>query len=151
MSRKLDDLHPDVAAAARRALARLKVEGVEVCVTDTLRTEAEQLALYAQGRQGLAEINDLRARAGMRPIGEAEARQIVTKLDGKPVPLGKGRSVHQFGRALDVVPFDHGRAIWPAPSDPRWKPIAAAFEAEGFEWGGRWADFPDYPHYQQGA
>ena len=143
MSRRLEDLLPRVAAAAARALADLKAQGVLVSVTSTLRTQAEQAALYAQGREPLEEVNKKRAIAGMRLIGQAENKYTVTNADGV-----KHKSNHQGGTALDVVPEYDGRPVWPPAHDERWAQIAGVFKQYGFEWGGDWKDFPDLPHYQ---
>lgn len=148
MSTKLADLKPEAAAAAARAIADLKARGVPHVVTYTLRTYAEQAALYAKGRQPLAVVNCLMHDAGLPSISEGE-NNIVTQCDGKRIAEGgKGRSPHQLGTALDVVPLGENGPIWPAPGDPRWKQIAQSFKEQGFEWGGDWPDFPDYPHYQ---
>lgn len=156
MSTKLEDLAPMTCAAALKALAELKSKGIQVVVTYTYRTEAEQGALFAQGRRPLAEVNALRKKAGLYEIKEylgkdkkvhSDNEYTVTKCDGV-----RSKSAHQTGRALDVVPdLDPGegsRPGWPAPADPRWGKIAAVFKAHGFEWGGDWKTFPDFPHYE---
>ena len=148
MSTKLEDLTPATQGAAAKAIADLNTRGVKFAVTYTLRTYAEQAALYAQGRQPLPVVNCMRHDAGLPPITEGD-NNIVTQCDGKRVSEGgKGRSPHQLGTALDVVPTVNGNPIWPINSDQRWKDIAKSFKANGFEWGGDWTDFPDYPHYQ---
>lgn len=143
MSRRLEDLLPRVAAAAARAMSDLKARGVPAVVTSTLRTEAEQAALYAQGREPLEEVNKKRAIAGMRLLAPAENKYTVTNADGV-----KYKSNHQGGTALDVVPEYDGRPVWPPAHDERWTQIAGVFKKHGFEWGGDWKDFPDLPHYQ---
>ena len=149
MTTSIDALDPPAAAAARRALADLDAREIPHVVTSTLRTLAEQRALYAQGRETLAAVNVLRADAGLPPIPDAENRYTVTNANGTSVALGgTGRSPHQLGRALDVVPLGPHGPEWPDSKDPRWEDIANSFEREGFEWGGRWVDFPDRPHYQ---
>ena len=148
MSTKLEDLAPAAKSAARSALAELVASNVPHAVTYTLRTYAEQAALYAQGRQPLITVNTLRGKAGLPSISEGD-NNIVTQCDGVRISEGgKGRSPHQLGTALDVVPLGPNGPIWPALSDPRWKQIASILKAHGFEWGGDWTDFPDYPHYQ---
>ena len=118
-------------------------------MTYTLRTAQEQAALYAQGRKPLVEVNEERNVAGMAPIGEEENSYVVTQCDGIPTAQGgHGRSPHQLGTAIDVVPRGDAGPIWPPHGDTRWLPIAQAFKAQGFEWGGEWTDFPDDPHYQ---
>jgi hypothetical protein len=153
MSKSLDTLLPAPRAAALRALERLKAAGVQCVVTDAYRTAAEQAALYAQGRESLGGVNAKRSAAGMPPLPPADNGYCVTRCNGIQVALGgTGRSAHQLGKALDVVPdldpSERERPAWPPLADPRWGVIAAAFEAEGFEWGGRWADMPDAPHYE---
>ena len=143
MSRSISDLKPRVTAAAARALADLSSRGVKVVVTSTLRTEAEQAALYAQGRGPLDAVNAKRKAAKMHAITESENKYTVTNADGV-----KHKSNHQGGAALDVVPEQGGRPVWPPASDPRWKQIAGVFKKYGFEWGGDWKDFQDLPHYQ---
>jgi len=165
VSDELWKLTPDAQAAAESALADLRANGTQVVVTCTLRTAEEQYALWCQGRKSLNEVNEARARAGMRPILEYLGRDgkthsdneyTVTTLDGKRKSEGgTGRSPHQLGTAIDVVPdldeTDKERPGWPPLSDKRWTVIADAFKAHGFEWGGDWADYPDYPHYQRMA
>ena len=156
MSKKLEDLKPMVMVAALKALAELKSAGVQAVVTYTFRTTEEQQALYAQGRKPLAEVNALREKAGLYQIKEylgkdkkihSDNDYSVTNCDGV-----KKRSAHQTGSALDVVPdldpTEREVPGWPAPADPRWGVIATAFRKHGFEWGGDWEEFPDYPHYQ---
>ncbi len=150
MSTKLEDLTPDTQARAVKAIADLVARGIPYAVTYTLRTYAEQAALYAQGRQDLLTVNALRDAAGLPHIGQADNSYVVTQASGKKITDGgTGRSPHQFGTALDVVPINNvGNPIWPGASDPRWAQIAQSFKAQGFEWGGDWTDFQDLPHYQ---
>ncbi len=149
MSKALADLLPEAQAAAAQALADLRLRGVPYAVTYTLRTLAEQKALYAQGRQDLLTVNSMRDAAGLSHIGQADNSYVVTQCDGISIAQGgKGRSPHQLGKALDVVPLEDSGPVWPPASDPRWLDIAQAFKAQGFEWGGDWTDFPDLPHYQ---
>jgi hypothetical protein len=163
MSTRIEDLTPATQAKARAALADLDARGIAYAVTYTLRSYAEQAALYAQGRESLASVNAKRAAAGLTPIvpytgkdGKVHSDNdyTVTNADGiRIIDGGKGRSPHQLGTALDVVPLMEGSPSWPPASDTRWAEIARSFEAQGFEWGGRWTlakdgIAPDMPHYQ---
>ena len=143
MSTKISDLVPDVAVVAQRCLDALTTAGIPHAVTSTLRTVQEQQALYAQGRKDLDEVNVLRSAAGLSPIADADNKYHVTNDDGVTY-----KSNHQSGRALDVVPTENGNPVWPEPSDARWGRIAAIFKSQGFQWGGDWTSFPDYPHYE---
>lgn len=141
MSTNIDDLQPEVQAKARSFLSLLTIPYV---VTSTLRTTEEQMAYYAQGRAPLVIVNLLRKHAGMKSIADGENQGTITNCDGVNT-----LSNHQGGRALDVVPADEkGNPIWPHIADPRWQRIAVFGESVGFEWGGRWKEFPDMPHYE---
>lgn len=94
----------------------------------TLRTNAEQDALYAQGR---------------------------TK-PGKIVTWAKaGQSFHNFGLAIDIVLIIDGKeASWDMLKDfdgdkvADWMECVAIFKKHGWEWGGNWTK-KDYPHFQK--
>jgi peptidoglycan L-alanyl-D-glutamate endopeptidase CwlK len=107
----------------------------------TLRTFAEQDALYAQGRTKLFDSNGKR-------LG------IVTKAKG-------GQSLHNFGLALDIVLIKdtNGDGKFDTPSweetldfdkdgKADWLEIAQILQNNGWEWGGKWK-FKDSPHFQK--
>lgn len=64
-------------------------------VESGFRSDDEQKALYAQGRESLNYVNKLRSDAGMRTISGEENKRIITK--SKP-----GESYHNYGLAVDV-------------------------------------------------
>jgi len=101
----------------------------------TLRTFAEQDALYAQGRTKLYDSKGNR-------LG------IVTKAKG-------GQSYHNFGLALDIVLIkDDKTASWETNIDfdkdgrADWMEVVQIFKNAGWEWGGDWR-FKDAPHFQK--
>lgn len=156
MSRKLEDLKEPARSRAEAALADLKASDDPCVVMSTLRTDKEQAAYHAQGRETLEEVNKKREDAGMGPITASENTYTVTDCDGVKV-----KSRHQSGLALDVVPLVGNHPVWPPVTDERWKKISAAFVAQGFRWGGDWngdgrtrsdGDMSetrvDYPHYE---
>lgn len=111
-------LHPKVEQMLGVFLARAKAAGLNVRPTHGYRTNAEQAALYAQGR----------TRPG-RVVTTAPATW----------------SVHEYGLAFDIAFVGSN----PYPSDNRlWERLGAIGEALGLSWGGRWASFPDRPHFQ---
>lgn len=120
MGRLLNELLPKVEAAATAALAECKAAGYNVLVTCTYRSDAEQNALYAQGR---------------------------TKPGSKVTNAKAGQSLHQWRVALDLVPMVNGKPEW-SGRDPVWHKIAAIFKAHGFEWGYDWKTFREMPHFQ---
>lgn len=156
MSRRIEDLTPEAQEALKAALAELETKGIAVFVSSTLRTSGEQAAFFAQNREPLDIVNALRIAVSLRKISAAENKYKVTNCDGV-----KNKSVHQYGRAVDVVPMEKGYGVWPVTSDPRWREIAEIMQKHNFRWGGDWngdgrtrADgdesekLVDYPHYE---
>lgn len=144
MNRSVETLVPAVRAMFEKMKKLADEKGIGFTLTSTLRTEAEQLALFAQGRKTLKTVNVLRARAALAPIG-TEQNRIVT---GAPV------SVHQFGCAFDVVILDNGRAQWSATADhdgngkADYMELGALGESVGLKWGGRLRRLRDYCHFE---
>lgn len=117
---RLRGVAPELARRAVAMLDAARAEGVELVVTEGLRSRERQALLYAQGR--------------------TTPGPIVTHA-----PPGTSR--HESGRAVDVAPLDaHGRPHWPEDR-ALWERIGAFGEAQGLEWGGRWQR-PDRPHFE---
>lgn len=130
-------LHPklreDVLEIYDEIIAALN--GSAICrFAYTLRTFAEQDALYAQGR---------------------------TKAGAKVTNAKGGQSYHNYGLAIDIVLLvDKDKngtfktASWDIKTDfdgdgkSDWMEIVAIFKRYGFEWGGDWK-FNDAPHFQK--
>jgi peptidoglycan L-alanyl-D-glutamate endopeptidase CwlK len=144
MSNRLIDLNAETYFLANKAISELQSLGIPFIVTSTKRTLEEQQALYMQGRSKLEMVNEKRKYAGLFELTSKENSYTVTNCDGT-----KNKSNHQSGDALDIVPLAGTRAVWPPASDPRWARIAMVMVRNGFEWGGNWTVFPDYPHYQR--
>lgn len=122
-----------VPALAGRAICRFAY---------TLRTIAEQDALYAQGRTRLFDANGKR-------LG------IVTQARG-------GQSIHNYGLALDIVLLrdkdgngTFETASWEDTIDfdgdglADWMEVVRIFKANGWTWGGDWTRFKDKPHFEK--
>lgn len=118
--RRLDKVHPALASRIQALLDSLTQHGLQVEVVQGLRTFAEQDALFAQGR----------SRPG----------PVVTRARG-------GQSNHNYGLAVDLVPFNNGQPNWNAPLGV-WTTIGREAEKLGLEWGGDWRKFVDKPHVQ---
>ncbi|ETT45691.1 L-alanyl-D-glutamate peptidase [Paenibacillus sp. FSL R7-269] len=126
---RLVGLHPVVKSAAEALIVRSYACGVPILITQGLRTIAEQDALYAQGR----------TRPGA----------IVTNARG-------GESYHNYGLAVDfALLLPNGSSVsWDMTRDvdqdgtPDWREVVQQSKAIGFEWGGDWTSFKDYPHLQ---
>ena len=122
MSRLIGDLIPDLQLLAQQFIDNCHLAGIEAIIDQTLRTYAEQDALYAQGRTAPGKI--------------------VTYAKG-------GQSWHNFGRAFDAVPLRQdgsGRVWWDAPPEI-WQTMGATGERLGLGWGGRWRE-PDIDHWE---
>ncbi len=134
---RIELLHPALRAEVREIYAKIvdALEGRAICrFSHTLRTFAEQAALFAQGRTTKGEI--------------------VTKARA-------GRSYHNYGLAIDIVliidtnkdgTFD--TANWQTNVDfdgdgiADWQEVVTIFKEYGWEWGGDWR-FSDTPHFQK--
>lgn len=108
-SRSLDDLLPPVRTRAEAFRATCALNGLEVLIYCTYRSEEEQNALYAQGR--------------------TQPGRIVTNARG-------GESLHNHRCAFDFVPLVAGKPAWSDAALYRKAGIIA--ESVGLEWAGRW-------------
>ena len=102
--------------------------GKSMCrFTYTLRTFAEQDAIYAQGRTKPGAIVS-NARAGL--------------------------SYHNYGMAVDIVLLINGKASWDTVKDfdgdgkADWQEVVTIFKQYGWECGIDWK-FRDAPHFQK--
>lgn len=130
-------LHPKVREEVRGIYAEIcdALKGRAMCrFAFTLRTIAEQDALYAQGR----------TRPG----------KIVTNARG-------GMSYHNYGLAIDIVLVvdtdgngSYDRAAWDTKTDfdgdgkSDWIEVVTIFKQHGWTWGGDWK-FYDAPHFEK--
>lgn len=127
-SRNLYDLHPQLQQKAASFLTACKLAGIDVAITCTYRSNAEQAKLYAQGRTA----------PGKRVTNAKPGQSLHNLVDA----LG-----HPASWAIDVVPLRHGKAVWDA-ADPIWMQVGQFGESAGLEWGGNWKKFKDFPHFQ---
>ncbi len=135
--KRIELLHPKLRDEVKKIYDEIAeaLSGSAICrFAYTLRSFAEQDALYAEGRSIL----------------------------GKKVTNAKGgQSYHNYGLALDIVLLIdnngdgiHEEASWDTLKDfdgdkvSDWKEIVAIFKRHGWEWGGDWK-FTDTPHFQK--
>jgi hypothetical protein len=75
------------------------------------------------------------------------AKQHEYKTMGKKyTSSGAGRSKHQYGLAVDVVPVVDSVAVW--NNTLLWRKIGAVGEKLGLRWGGRWRKPYDPGHFE---
>lgn len=117
---RLELLQDEAQDRAKRLFDKGLDEGLDIFIVSSLRTFKEQRALYALGRTKPGKI-----------VTNAEA----------------GESYHNFGLAFDFAVLKSGALIWD-PGHREWKRFVALAKKQGFEWGGDWDNFKDYPHLQ---
>ncbi|WP_395138345.1 M15 family metallopeptidase [Armatimonas sp.] len=120
--KNLATLRPKAQPHFRALLRTLKTyaasKGLEAKIISANRTWAEQDALFAKGR---------------------------TTEGPKVTNARGGQSNHNYQIAVDIGLFKDGKYL---PESVHYKKMGPLGEALGLEWGGRWSDFPDTPHYQ---
>ncbi|XKF67515.1 M15 family metallopeptidase [Virgibacillus necropolis] len=122
------ELHPIVKQKKDKLLEKTASIGIDVVITEKWRSKEQQNELYAQGRMSSGNI--------------------VTHAEG-------GESYHNYGLAFDyAIRNEDGKVIWDITYDGNhngkkdWFESARIAKDLGFEWGGDWANFKDYPHLQ---
>ena len=155
---RIDTAHPAVREELREILSEVntRLSGKAKCrLSYVLRSFEEQAALYAQGRETLANINALRKKAGMPPLQAAEGRKKITNASA-------GLSIHQYGLACDIVLMVDSNgdgkpesASWDTRTDfdkdgqSDWLEVVSVFKKRGWSWGGDWSGFKDLPHFEK--
>lgn len=123
-----DSLHPIVQERSEQLIEMAAAKGIGILITDGFRSIEEQDQLYKKGRSARGSI--------------------VTYAKG-------GESYHNFGLAVDfAIKLPSGDVIWNMQYDGNgngiadWNEVADMGKELGFEWGGDWENFKDYPHLQ---
>lgn len=123
-------LNPIVREQGKKLVKQAYDAGVAVCITQGVRTTAEQNALYNQGRYG-------------------NPGKIVTWVQG-------GYSYHNHGLAIDFALYtpDGRSVVWNEFVDydkdgvHDWYEVVKIAKSLGFTWGGDWQGTRDAPHFQ---
>ncbi|WP_082411887.1 M15 family metallopeptidase [Thalassobacillus devorans] len=122
------ELHPAVAEKRDELIDRAADKGIDVVITEGFRTIEEQEEIYERGR--------------------SEDGDIVTYAEG-------GESYHNYGLAIDfALRKENGDIIWDTEydgndnGDSDWMEVVDIAKELGFDWGGDWRRFKDYPHLQ---
>ena len=113
--------HPRLQGLAAKMMEECNKQGLKIAIGETLRTTAEQDALYAQGR----------TRPG----------SIVTNAPGSSYS-----SYHQWGTAFDIYRND-GKGAY-NEADNFFGKVGVIGVGVGLEWGGNWKSIVDRPHFQ---
>lgn len=132
---RLNGCHPALVARLEQLE---QVLGFELEVVQGNRTFDLQGALFAQGREALDQVNQLRSTLALAPLTD-EQNVIVTKA--RP-----GYGWHEYGLAADVCPFDDQHKLDWNVSHPNWQKTLATAPTVGLAEGAQWRTFPDNPH-----
>jgi len=122
-----EELHPRVEEYKDKLVAQTAERGIEIAITEGHRSVESQNELYARGR--------------------SEEGQVVTHAKG-------GESYHNYGLAIDFALKTDNGVVWDMERDGNgngksdWMEVVAIAKDLGFEWGGDWSNFKDYPHLQ---
>ncbi|MBO1005962.1 M15 family metallopeptidase [Pseudogracilibacillus auburnensis] len=118
---RIGNVHPVIKKGAEEIIRRAYKEGIYVLFSDGYRSHAEQNKLYAKGRTAPGKI--------------------VTNARG-------GQSMHNFGLALDFFLTNKAGKTASWTVNANWRRVVEIAKSLGFEWGGDWKSFKDYPHIQ---
>lgn len=125
MSSKLDGLAPALQAKVTILIGAMADLGFRMVVTDGIRTDAQQIALYAQGRTATGVV--------------------VTHCDGVQLRSRHQPQADSWGHAVDCTFTVDGKPDW-AEAHP-WRLYGEMGKALGLKWGGDWT-IPDRPHLE---
>jgi len=147
-SRSISDLNEETRNKYLQFAVKMTEAGIPFTITCTARTYSEQVALFAQGRKTLEEVNALRKQVGLWLITAEENRRKVTwTLNSKHIIHNPGEKA----RAFDIVILKGGKAEWSLKVDvneneiPDYEEAAEIGRSVGLKPG---ADFGDYPHFE---
>lgn len=128
---RIAKLHPSVREEVTQIITQCDkalTGKAKIRITQGLRNNAEQDAMYAHGRTA----------------------------PGKKITNAKGgQSIHNYGFAVDICLIIDGKASWETAKDwdndqiADWYECVKIFALHGWEWGGNWKTFKDMPHFEK--
>ena len=121
-------LHPVVEEKSKELIEQAEATGISILITDGFRSVESQNEIYERGR--------------------SKEGAIVSYARG-------GESYHNYGLAIDfALRNEHGGISYDLQRDGNgngeadWFEVARIGKELGFEWGGDWRGFKDYPHLE---
>lgn len=135
---RMGAVHPSLKEYTIELIRRCYAEGIRVQISSGYRSKEEQAQIYGQGRASFIYNGKQYGR-----LKDDNGKQLSIVSNAKP-----GTSIHNYGLAIDyfLVSEDGNDSLWTVNED--WKRVAAIAKLMGFEWGGDWSSFRDYPHLQ---
>lgn len=128
---RIGQVYPFIRESATEIITEAYEEGIYVQFSSGYRSNVEQAYIYGKGRPTYV-WNSMKCGSNGSIVSNA-----------KP-----GSSVHNYGLALDyfLVSDDGNKSLWTV--NEKWRRVAVIAKSKGFEWGGDWTSFRDYPHIQ---
>lgn len=163
-SRSMSDCTPTLQAKEKQLRELARLAGLDYAITSTTRSYREQVALYAQGRQPIDEVNALRLLAGLPRLTVEENLKRVTwtLLSKHIINLDDSNPLNDKARAFDVVLLKcaGGKPHWDIKATvnkneiPDYEELARLGESVGLKAGARFIGRdgkprPDYPHFEE--
>lgn len=144
--KNMGNVNPSLKEYALELIKRCYKQGVYVQLASGYRSHEEQAKLFGQGRSSFMYKGKQYGR-----IKDANGKQLNIVTNAEP-----GQSIHNYGLAIDffLVSSDGVKGIWDTYVDldkdgkRDWLEVVAIAKKMGFEWGGDWKSFRDYPHLQ---
>jgi peptidoglycan LD-endopeptidase CwlK len=132
-SRKLTDAHAilQLQYPIAKKLFEQNNKGVEVFITNSYRSNAEQTALFNQPHDGIDNDKDGR-------VDESDERVTNAKA-------GQSPHNHFPSFAIDVSFLVNGKLDW---SEKYFISFAKYMATDKIEWGGTWKSIKDLPHFE---
>lgn len=141
---RLAGVRPEVVKFLNQLASVLKQKmDIDIFVTEGCRSNVVQTAYYAQGRESLAKVNELRKKAGLPALTDQKQNVIITYA----LP---GQSAHNWCAAADVYAAKDGKLITDKNILTKYYAIVKELIAKQDDvvWGGNWATGNDPPHFE---
>lgn len=157
-SRNIQDCTPSLQRKIKAFTIAMFSAGIPFIITCTARMVDEQVALYAQGRKGLNDVNKLRIMAGLPRLTDEKQNTIVTwtLASNHIIDLDDANPDNNLSRAFDIAIAPGGKPVWDVKVDanadllPDYEQAGKIGESVGLRWGGRFSK-PDRPHFEDMA
>ena len=124
-----------------------RIAKMKAKVSEEMKTIVDECNIALSGR------SQIRLSQGLRTFAEQDA---LYKQKPKVTNAKAGQSIHNYGFAVDMVLIIDGKtASWDIHKDwdndkvSDWDECVKIFAKHGWSWGGSWASFKDFPHFEK--
>lgn len=145
-------MHPALEELYRMLEKEAEKIGLKIKITSSARYLHEQIALWLQGRVGLAIVNAVRKAVGWKEITADQNRIVTWTLNSKHLVTPQ----KPYSEAFDIVILKDNRPSWDIKADinedsiPDYTNLGIIaerlqYKEYGLRWGGH---FNDYCHFE---